>query len=53
MGSPRDSATSTIPRNTSAKTASNAPMSAVERSKLHPSAPIQLIHGPGHVERDQ
>src|SRR5512133_167674 len=33
-GSPRDSATSTIPRNTSAKTLSNTAMSAVVRNKL-------------------
>ena len=34
VGSPRDLATSTIPRNTRAKTESNAPTSAVERSKF-------------------
>ena len=50
MRSPRDSAISTIPRNTSAKTASNAAMSAVERSRLTRARPVQLLHGPRQVE---
>ena len=42
-----------MPRNTSAKTASNAAMSAVRTQQAHPSTPVQLVDGARHAERDE